>query len=276
MHLNDNKIINSLWIGNYLSKIELLTINSFVNNGHEFHLWVYDKINTNMPKGVCLKDANMILPGEKIFRYKFTNQFGHGKESLAGFSDIFRYKLLYEYGGWWVDMDICCLKHFDFSAPYVFRTHHILPAVGSIMKCPEKSQLMHLCYESAYKNINKFNTDWHKPLTILNDNIKKLKLSDYIVDISNQDNLRTIRKLITKSKQIPDNWYAIHWANENWRTDNINKNYFKEKSSLGILMNKNNITSDKINLWGKIKNKIKLSWVYAVSKQIKVFIKFHF
>ena len=40
--------------------------------------------------------------------------------SYAGFSNYFRYKLLLERGGWWVDLDTVCLKPFDFDDEFVF------------------------------------------------------------------------------------------------------------------------------------------------------------
>ncbi|MFH1319638.1 MAG: glycosyltransferase [Bacteroidota bacterium] len=268
MKFRDNKIIHGLWIGSSLSKIELLTIHSFLSYGHDFHLWVYDKINTKLPPGVRLRDAASIIPHDKIFRYRYTNQFGHGKGSFAGFSDIFRYKLLYEHGGWWVDMDVCCLKPFDFASPYVFRTHHHLPAVGNVMKCPKGSRLMQLCYESASKNIDEFNTDWHKPLTILNENINKLGLSNYIIDISNQDEWNYLRKLITKNIQPPDDWYAIHWANENWRAINLTKEYFRRNSTIGSLMKKFGLTENNLSWKAKILYEIKLSLAYGILKKM--------
>src|SRR6185312_16640543 len=46
-----------------------------------------------------------------------------GNGSLAGFSNFFRYKLLLENGGWWVDMDTVCLRPFHSFAPeYVVST----------------------------------------------------------------------------------------------------------------------------------------------------------
>jgi hypothetical protein len=105
----DNKIVHGLWVGSELSALELLSIKSFLFHGHEFHLWLYESIQTPLPDGVIVQDANKILAKKHVFRYKNKSNFGHGKGSLAGFSDIFRYKLLYDKGGWWADMDITCL-----------------------------------------------------------------------------------------------------------------------------------------------------------------------
>ena len=264
----ENKIVHGLWIGSSLSQIELLTIHSFLSHGHDFYLWVYDEIKTELPAGTVLKDANSIIPAERVFRYKYSNQFGHGKGSVAGFSDVFRYKLLYEQGGWWVDMDVSCLKPFDFSEPYIFRTHHFLPAVGNIMKCPKGSRLMQICYEQASNSIDELNRDWHKPLTILNENIEELNLSKYIMDISNQDNWNHIIRLIAGKSKASEDWYAIHWANENWRMHNLSKNCFRKNSTLGELMSKHGLSGNNIPWIAKIKNEAKLTWMYARHKAI--------
>ncbi len=152
--LPENKIIHGLWIGNKLSNLELLTLHSFRYFGHDFYLWAYEKILTPLPPQVFVKDANEIIPKEKVFKYKNFNQYGHGKGSYAGFSDIFRYALLYKYGGWWVDMDVTCISSLNYEEPYVFRKHHVFDTVGNIMKCPKNSKLMKLCYEEAIKTIN--------------------------------------------------------------------------------------------------------------------------
>ena len=41
--------VQSLWIGNALSELEILSINSFLKNSHDFHLYVYDDIK-NVPE----------------------------------------------------------------------------------------------------------------------------------------------------------------------------------------------------------------------------------
>src|SRR5690606_17267238 len=168
--------------GKTLSKIELLTIHSFLKYGYRFRLWLYEPLETPLPNGVILADAHEIIPREKVFRYKNKNQFGHGKGSVAGFSDIFRYKLLYEKGGWWTDMDITCLSPLFHEKTYFFRKHHQLNVVGNILKCPKNSVLMKRCYEEAINEIDENNTDWHKPIDILNKHINELQLQLYIVN----------------------------------------------------------------------------------------------
>ena len=107
----DKTIIQSLWIGKELSIVEQLCIKSFLKNGHEFHLYTYDDV-ANIPEGTVVKDAGEIIPSEEVFMYS--------TGTYAIFSDWFRWKLLFEKGGFWVDTDEICLKPFDFDTDLIF------------------------------------------------------------------------------------------------------------------------------------------------------------
>ena len=114
----DNKIINGLWIspdGRPLSNLERLCIYSFCAHGHDFRLWTYGDLpnvpQDTAPGKVEVRDGNEILPADKIFTYY---------NSLAGFADWFRWELLRRFGGWWVDMDMICLRPFNFIDEIVF------------------------------------------------------------------------------------------------------------------------------------------------------------
>jgi hypothetical protein len=263
--LPENKIVHGLWIGDSLSNVELLTLRSFVFHGHDFHLWVYGQLKTAAPEGVVLKNANDIIPEERIFRYRNSNQFGHGKGSLAGFSDIFRYKLLYEKGGWWTDMDICCLKPLNFSESYVFRDHHNMSVVGNIMKCPVDSELMKACYREAVEEVDEENTDWHKPVEILNRNIKRLELEKFIRQgISTLDLWEEVGKYLKTNNEFPNNVFVFHLMNENWRVKNLDKNDFKIKSTYGKLMLKYKVVDNNFSVWDIFCNSIKYSDTYRL------------
>jgi len=230
---NSNKIVHGLWIGSELSIIELLCIKSYLNNNHEFYLWLYEPIRTKLPEKVIIKDAAEIIPREFVFAYKNTNQYGHGKGSYAGFSDIFRYKLLYEQGGWWSDMDVICLKTLDFNEEYVFRSHHDFPVIGNIMKCPKGSDVMKTCYDEALQTVTNENTDWNLPIKILNKNIALYNLTKHIKIFTNPDDWRHVRNFIIKDIAIDENWYAIHLLNEEWRRNKIRRNGIGKNSLLG-------------------------------------------
>jgi hypothetical protein len=104
--------IQSLWIGERLSVLERLTICSYLANGHEFHLYVYDHVK-NVPEGTILRDANSILRSTEVFT---AHQGSYGT-----FSDWFRWSLQEKgTGDYWVDMDEICLRPFDLDDEVVF------------------------------------------------------------------------------------------------------------------------------------------------------------
>lgn len=89
------------WAYGKLSKLETLSITSFVKQGYEVNLWTYGDM-PNAPKGSIVKDAREILDE----KYVFLNQRG----SYAGFSDLFRYAVLSSIGGLYSDTDVIALK----------------------------------------------------------------------------------------------------------------------------------------------------------------------
>lgn len=91
----------SFWYGSQLSARERLCLTSFIDQGQNFELYAYDE-SLSVPDGVTLRDASEIYPENEVFAY----QSGPGQGSVSVFSNFFRYKLLYERGGWWVDMDV--------------------------------------------------------------------------------------------------------------------------------------------------------------------------
>ena len=105
--------VNGFWIGE-IGDLQLLSMESFIKQGHKYILCSYDvkKMKKIVPKGVIVEDANEILDNKYIFR--------HWSGNLATFADIFRYKLLYERGGWWVDLDLICLKALPSDIKYFY------------------------------------------------------------------------------------------------------------------------------------------------------------
>jgi hypothetical protein len=104
--------IQMFWHGQPLSRIERLSMISFLRNGHAVHLYVYEE-PAGVPAGVQLRDAAEILPRSALF-------FHRRNQSVAHFADWFRYSLLFQRGGLWSDTDMVCLKPFDYPSPIVF------------------------------------------------------------------------------------------------------------------------------------------------------------
>jgi hypothetical protein len=260
---HDNIIVNSLWIGDALSTVELLTIYSFMDKGHPFRLWLYSPLKTTLPEEVEICDANLIIPEEKVFAYRDKNKYGHGKGSVAGFSDIFRYKLLYDRGGWWVDMDVTCLRRLDFAVPYYFRQHHDLLLVGNVIKCPAQSPLMLRCYEEAIHTIDENNTDWHKPIDILNRHVVSLGLEGYIRSgHSNIDRWEETNRFILTARLLPSDWYFIHWQNEEWKFRRMSRSFFYYKSAIAKLSARYHLYKMPSTVFQKSTNTIRNSYSY--------------
>lgn len=98
---------NGFWHGPPLGLLRSACLNSFIANGHNFRLYTYQNYD-GIPDGVELKDANSIIKEEDILWYP--NPSSRTKKDLGPFSDIFRFKLLNEQGGWWSDTDAICLS----------------------------------------------------------------------------------------------------------------------------------------------------------------------
>ena len=134
---DDNKIIQGLWIGTRLSAMEQLCIKSYQANGHEFHLYTYEGVE-GVPEGTVLKNAGDIWL-VNLAEYP----------SVICVADIFRYKLLLALGGWYSDMDMVCLKPFDFIEEYVFAGEYnpnppLVRANTNIMRCPAGASILKL------------------------------------------------------------------------------------------------------------------------------------
>jgi hypothetical protein len=138
------RVVSSLWIGDRLSTMERLSIASFLSHGDEFHLYVYGSVD-GVPQGTVVRDGNEVLPSSRIFMYS-------RQATYSGFSNYFRYKLLLERGGWWVDMDTVCLRRFDFPDAYVFSSevNEGEPHVNcGMVKAPAGSPVMAYLWEEC-------------------------------------------------------------------------------------------------------------------------------
>jgi len=145
--------VSCLWVGPHLSQLEQKSIQSFLNLGYNFDLYVYDPVD-NVPKKTRVKDANTIVPRQKLFKLM---------DSFLPFSDYWRYQFLYQKGGIWVDLDMIAVRPFPFDKyEYVFSSEATVQsgtykmkekAVTNIgvLEAPKKS----LFYKELLENCNK-------------------------------------------------------------------------------------------------------------------------
>lgn len=150
-------VFQSLWIGKRLSQMEVLSIESFLQFGYEYHLYCYDQV-ANVPRGAKVCDAREILPASDIFYYQ--GDFANG--SPACFADMWRYKLLLEKGGWWVDTDVVCVRPFEFASDHVIghqREGDRRCINNAVIRAPVGSPLAQNCYE-ACQRIDREQIQW--------------------------------------------------------------------------------------------------------------------
>lgn len=95
------------WHGPPLGPIRRACLETFLRKGHTFTLYAYDVPN-DLPSGVVLGNASQVIPISNIFYYR--NPFSGETGDLGPFSDLFRFKLLSQEGGWWTDVDTLCLS----------------------------------------------------------------------------------------------------------------------------------------------------------------------
>jgi hypothetical protein len=85
----------SLWVGGALSPLAWLSLSSFAAKAQSIELYCYEQID--LPRGVAWMPADDIIRKDQIYQIA---------GSYPPFSDIFRWTLLREKGGWWVDTDV--------------------------------------------------------------------------------------------------------------------------------------------------------------------------
>jgi hypothetical protein len=221
--------IHMLWIGPRLSALERLSIASFLAHGHQVRLFTYGDVE-GIPAGVEHHDAREVLPASQVFTYAS----GFGKGSVAGFSNMFRYKLLLDHGGIWCDCDVVCLLPFDFAAEYVIARERIPPHAPDgageklnpcVMKVPRNSRVMLECY-AICTELDKNSISWGDiGPDLVTKRFARHRLEEHAlppsafcpVDWWEAD------RLVAPGGHEPTGAHAVHFWNEVWHHNAIDK-----------------------------------------------------
>lgn len=215
--------IRSFFYGQSLSLMEKLTIKSFIDNGHTFKLYTYDSSSINYATdGLIISDANGIIDYKDFFIYD-----GEGdcpKNSVGGFSDIFRFAILEKLGGWYVDMDVTCLKNFsELTDPVILRPSCYDKIVANVIKS-DHHEFNKTVLDKYREDVKKDNNCWVKPLDILTDCVNEFNLRSNVAspDLFGNDNMDIITSYLTNNVyEVPTlPKYAIHWCNTACTTGN--------------------------------------------------------
>ena len=201
---------------------EKLCARSFIDNGHEFHLYIYGDVG-GIPEGVTVKDGNEILPEKHIFQDKSI--------TYGTFADWFRYALLLKKGGCWVDMDMVCIKPFDFDSEIFFGStldYYLNCVFGLPAGHPLAAAMEKRCREYP----NKKNASWTQvagPI-VFTKYIRQFGLEKYVkpsVYFSPWCWLNwgvAFDRTFCEGIHLHPNTYAVHLYNEMGRHVKLNKN----------------------------------------------------
>jgi Glycosyltransferase sugar-binding region containing DXD motif/Alpha 1,4-glycosyltransferase conserved region len=125
--------VEMFWHGPALSRLERLCMASFMAHGHTVRLHTYEEPR-GVPAGVQIQDASRILAERYLFRHTKSG-------SVAAFADWFRYVLLHEHGGIWVDTDVVCLKPLHYSQPLLFGRQDEQIINNAVLGLPARHEL---------------------------------------------------------------------------------------------------------------------------------------
>lgn len=103
--------LNTLWIGPSLPPVQRLCLASAVATGCTVRLFTYDKLE-GVPEGIQIANGNDVLSLDRMVRHRKS-------QSVALFSDRFRYELLGKGLGAWFDADMLFLKKPTTSMNYL-------------------------------------------------------------------------------------------------------------------------------------------------------------
>lgn len=220
-----SEAVSSLWIGQKLSSLEILSIKSFLWHGYNYHLYCYEDI-ANLPSGVTVMDANEIIEKENIFTYKKNP----GKGSYSGFSNYFRYTMLHKRGGIWVDADVVCLREFDLP-DYAFAAEHTQTAVAYIptscfIKSGANSPFTRYCMEVC-NNKNPDDITWGETGPYLvGEAVAELGLSEFVLQPEAVCPIPfwSVSEIVRDGfGEFPRQTFAVHLWNEMWRRKGLDK-----------------------------------------------------
>lgn len=229
--------IGMLWIGNPLTKIELISLHSFLYYNHNVTVYLYDQ-SIELPVGVKKADANLILDSSKIFKLHNT---------YATFSDLFRYYMIKKTGKVWADLDTVCLSddwNFGSKTYASFIGHDVSNSVLSIDKDHEVLDYLVEKASEIYNYINEETLNYRIIGSILLTNaFKEFKLMDNVLpedvliglSYSNSEKLfipGNINNIISKNSK------AVSIFNSNFRGREHEKNILPNGSSLEYFYNK--------------------------------------
>ncbi len=218
-----NNYVHILWCQGDLDIPCLLTIKSVLNFKHDLIIWTYDYNSLlKYPEYFgYIRDARDILDLDSLPEVE--NPY-IDRNYYTIVSDFFRYKVIYNYGGWWLDSDVVLLARLNYEYEFGYRRIKTWP-YPSVFYCEEsnKPYILH-CYNTMV-------VKWNKSMALMLE--KKPELKRFY---------------------LPEEWFGV----------DQNSNYFRNTDiqlpTVGIHLcrgwaNYKGYLNRKIGIYGKLREK---------------------
>lgn len=126
--------VNSFWTGRPLGEIELVCVLSMLKQGHKVRIFSYGDLGP-LPDGVERADAEAIIPARELLRHRKT-----GSPALG--ANLFRYRLMTQAMGLWLDLDMLLFKPIPVGSTPVFGWQDSALINNAVLYLPPKSQTL--------------------------------------------------------------------------------------------------------------------------------------
>ncbi|MGT2466431.1 glycosyltransferase [Mesorhizobium atlanticum] len=127
---------------------------SMMAAGHPVRVWSYspNRLEFLLPHGIAVSAADDVMPRTMFERIVASSEIRY-------FSDIFRYAVLYEHGGLWMDSDIVMLRPFPFSGDHFFNlqwrgSHKGHFVCGNVIYAKPYSRHLRALYEMSIERFH--------------------------------------------------------------------------------------------------------------------------
>lgn len=122
--------------------------------GHPVRVWSYapEKLEFLIPHGIEIRNADDVMPRAMFERIVAGSEIRY-------FSDVFRYAVLYEHGGLWMDCDVVMLRPFPFRGDHFFNlqwrgAHKGHFICGNVMYAQPYSRHLRALYEISIERFH--------------------------------------------------------------------------------------------------------------------------
>lgn len=211
LSIRQSPALNSLWVGDDLTYVERLSLQSALAQGHHFKLHSYspEKLR-NVPTGVEVCDASEVMPRDKLISY------AECENGVALGANLWRYHMLGQGLGAWCDLDLVFLKPLDFSRPYVLGWEYEGWINNAVLFAPKDSQFVEDLFALTKPNVR---PPWFGPRRSLQFYLKRWRLGYLgLEDLPWGTYAAGLVTHIVKTRGLepfvdaPDVYYPVRWG----------------------------------------------------------------